>query len=91
MVETIVRRPGEEGITPFWRRIPRFFLYPLAPQPLLFMVGLACVTRVLSSMGAHGHSFSAVMISAGMPNSTDPSPVVKGCNDSSAAPSSRSN
>ena len=46
MTETIVRRAGEEGITPFWRRIPRFFLYPLSPQPLLFMLGLACVTLV---------------------------------------------
>jgi tetratricopeptide (TPR) repeat protein len=46
MSETIVRRAGEEGITPFWRRIPRFFLYPFSPQPLLFMLGLACVTLV---------------------------------------------
>ena len=46
MSETIVRRAGEEGVTPFWRRIPRFFLYPLSPGPLLFMLGLACVTLV---------------------------------------------
>jgi tetratricopeptide (TPR) repeat protein len=44
MSETIVRRASEEHITPFWHRIPRFFLYPLSPQPLLFMLGLACVT-----------------------------------------------
>jgi hypothetical protein len=50
MSETIVRRAGEESITPFWRRIPRFFLYPLSPQPLLFMVGLACVTLVARSI-----------------------------------------
>ncbi|HEU5284357.1 MAG TPA: hypothetical protein VFU53_11120 [Burkholderiales bacterium] len=46
MTDTIVRRAGEQGITPFWNRIPRFFLYALSPQPLLYMLGLAAVTAL---------------------------------------------
>lgn len=31
-------------ITPFWRRIPKFFLYPLHVEPLLYMGGLSAAT-----------------------------------------------
>jgi len=34
------------GITPFWNRIPRFFLYPFGLTPLLYMAGLSVVSLV---------------------------------------------
>ena len=31
----------ENIIDPFWKRLPKFFLYPFSPRPLLLMVGLS--------------------------------------------------
>ena len=33
-----------QGITPFWNRIPRFFLYPFSLAPLLYMGALSAVS-----------------------------------------------
>jgi tetratricopeptide (TPR) repeat protein len=41
MAGTIVRRTDKDAVTPFWQRIPRFFLFPLSRRPLLLMLGLA--------------------------------------------------
>ena len=46
MTDTIVRRAGEQHITPFWNRIPQLFLYALSPRPLLTMLGLAAITAL---------------------------------------------
>jgi hypothetical protein len=49
MSESLARQLPSAGITPFWRRIPRFFLYPVAPLPLLLMLllSLASVAPLL--------------------------------------------
>jgi len=41
MPDSLARQLRNGGITPFWRRIPRFFLYPVAPRPLLLMLLLS--------------------------------------------------
>jgi hypothetical protein len=46
MADTIVRRAGEQGITPFWNRIPRFFLSRKRHQPS------TCSTTKLTSSSA---------------------------------------
>ncbi len=48
MGNTIVERDDERAITPFWNRIPRFFLFPLEPRPLLFMLGIVGALLVAS-------------------------------------------
>ena len=48
MAESIVRRNDPNAITPFWNRIPQFFLFPLSPQPLLFMLGVAAALLLAS-------------------------------------------
>ena len=35
---------ADPGIVPFWQRIPKFFLYPWYPQPLLYMLFLSAVS-----------------------------------------------
>lgn len=41
---------GEAGITPFWQRIPKFFLYPFHTAPLLYsalLAGASVVAEIL--------------------------------------------
>jgi hypothetical protein len=44
--QTPLPEPTREvpDIPPFWQRLPRFFLYPLHPEPLLYMLFLSCAT-----------------------------------------------
>jgi len=35
-------------ITPFWNRLPKFFVYPLHPRPLLLMIVLAVATIIFT-------------------------------------------
>jgi len=41
MQQTPIAVDGEAGITPFWQRIPKFFLYPFHMAPLLYGALLA--------------------------------------------------
>jgi len=41
---TSINTSAEHGITPFWNRIPRFFLYPFGMTPLLYMGALSAVS-----------------------------------------------
>ena len=41
-------------IDPFWKRIPRFFLYPLTIRPLLLMLILSVVAAILTRPGLIG-------------------------------------
>lgn len=36
------------AITPFWRRIPQFFLYPLRPTALIYILALTAVSLLVS-------------------------------------------
>ncbi|MCG8473477.1 MAG: DUF4013 domain-containing protein, partial [Desulfobacterales bacterium] len=36
------------AITPFWKRLPRFFLYPFKVSVILFVVFLACLSSLLA-------------------------------------------
>ena len=38
-------------ITPFWNRLPRFFVYPFHPRPLLLMIILSTATVLFSGPG----------------------------------------
>ncbi|MCG8426452.1 MAG: energy-coupling factor transporter transmembrane protein EcfT [Chromatiales bacterium] len=48
-----VTRSRKKKITPFWNRIPLFFLYGLYPGPLFFAIGLGIVALFLSSWWAY--------------------------------------
>ena len=41
---TKINVTATQGITPFWNRIPRFFLYPFSLAPLLYMGALSAVS-----------------------------------------------
>ena len=41
----------ENIIDPFWKRLPRFFLYPFFIRPLLLMLGLSAVAALLTGPG----------------------------------------
>ena len=45
--QTLVRLGASNLIKPFWQDIWRFYRYPLAPAPLLFMVALAAFNAVV--------------------------------------------
>ncbi len=44
----------ENIIDPFWKRLPRFFLYPFSVRPLLLMLGLSAVAALLTRAGIIG-------------------------------------
>jgi hypothetical protein len=44
----------ENIIDPFWKRLPRFFLYPFSVRPLLLMLGLSAVAALLTRPGIIG-------------------------------------
>lgn len=44
MQQAQVFEDGEAGITPFWQRIPKFFLYPFHTAPLLYIAALAAAS-----------------------------------------------
>jgi len=44
----------ENIIDPFWKRLPRFFLYPFTARPLLLMVVLSALAALLSGAGIFG-------------------------------------
>lgn len=44
----------ENIIDPFWKRLPRFFLYPFSVRPLLLMTGLSAVAALLARPGIIG-------------------------------------
>ncbi|MBR9987175.1 MAG: hypothetical protein KFF68_14835 [Desulfosarcina sp.] len=44
----------ENIIDPFWKRLPRFFLYPFCIRPLLLMLGLSAVAALLQGPGIIG-------------------------------------
>ncbi len=46
----IERRPRGSGITPFWNRIPAFFLYGLKPVPLLLATVSGILVYITSSI-----------------------------------------
>ncbi len=46
--QTQLERIGAANlITPFWRRMSRFYLYPLSPHPLVFMLIIALLTMTV--------------------------------------------
>ena len=49
------------SITPFWNRLPRFFLYPLLPPALFVCVGYAILHTWLSQGDMMGWMFSVVV------------------------------
>ena len=49
------------SITPFWNRLPRFFLYPLLPPALFVCVGYAILHTWLSQGNMMGWMFSVVV------------------------------
>lgn len=49
------------SITPFWSRLPRFFLYPLLPPALFVCAGYAILHSWLSQTGMMGWMFSVVV------------------------------
>src|SRR5690349_785580 len=42
---------SDADITPFWRRIPKFFLYPLSMEPLLYTVFLSAASLLMLVLG----------------------------------------
>ena len=44
----------ENIIDPFWKRLPRFFLYPFSVRPLLLMLVLSAVAALLARPGIIG-------------------------------------
>ncbi|MDG4550225.1 MAG: hypothetical protein P9F19_12435 [Candidatus Contendobacter sp.] len=50
------------SITPFWSRLPRFFLYPLLPPALFVCTGYAILHAWLSQAGVVGWLFSVVVM-----------------------------
>ena len=42
---------SDADITPFWRRIPKFFLYPLQMEPLLYMALLSGASLLMVVLG----------------------------------------
>lgn len=52
----------ESRITPFWYRLPRFFLYPFHPRALIVLVGLAVITVVAGTLPPIG----ALVVSTGL-------------------------
>jgi tetratricopeptide (TPR) repeat protein len=44
----------ENIIDPFWRRLPRFFLYPFSVRPLMLMLGLSMIAALLTRPGIIG-------------------------------------
>ncbi len=50
-------------ITPFWNRMPRFFLYPLTPPGLYVLFGLAVINAVLLDVTAAGAWYISFVIS----------------------------
>lgn len=44
----------ENIIDPFWKRLPRFFLYPFSIRPLSLMLGLSVVAALLTRPGILG-------------------------------------
>lgn len=55
MDKTLSIRPDRGGVTPFWRRIPRFFLFPAHPAPLWRVLALAALA-----------AFPFAMVNAGL-------------------------
>lgn len=54
---------SDTDITPFWRRIPKFFLYPLHAGPLLYAVFLSAASLLIPMLGwLWWVAFLAVMI-----------------------------
>lgn len=41
-------------ITPFWQRIPRFFLFPAYPAPLLFVLALTILSAIVAGPSLFG-------------------------------------
>ena len=50
------------SITPFWNRLPHFFLYPLLPPALFVCAGYAILHTWLNRAGVIGWLFSLVVI-----------------------------
>lgn len=48
MTEEIAMEPKQEGITPFWKKLPFFFLFPFRVGPLVFM---ACLVGACAVAG----------------------------------------
>ncbi|WP_372679784.1 tetratricopeptide repeat protein [Desulfosarcina sp.] len=44
----------ENIIDPFWKQLPRFFLYPFSVRPLLLMLGLSAMAALLTRPGIIG-------------------------------------
>ncbi len=51
-------------ITPFWKRIPKFFMFPLQPGPLIFMGVAAVLVSLLPLFGFPGKLVSVVLLLA---------------------------
>jgi hypothetical protein len=53
-------------ITPFWKRIPKFFLFPMQPRPLIFMGVAAVLVSLLPLFGIAGKLLALVLFMAYM-------------------------
>lgn len=56
-------RRARTAITPFWNRMPWFFLYPLTPPGLYVLFGLAFINAVLLDVTAAGAWYISFVIS----------------------------
>ncbi len=55
-------RSGSTAITPFWRRIPFFFLFPAYPSALLRVLGLAVLASVPFAINPGGIVFILILL-----------------------------
>lgn len=67
MPDKIDIKAVQEGITPFWHKLPFFFLFPFRTGPLIFLVCIT-VASVLAGlvMGGFGLAFKGLLVYLGL-------------------------
>jgi hypothetical protein len=58
---------NQEGITPFWRKLPFFFAFPFRFGPLVFMVAIVAASAIAGlALGAFGMIFKGMLVYLGL-------------------------
>ncbi len=67
MSEELVIHYKQKGITPFWKKLPFFFLFPFRMGPLLFMVCIGAASALAGIvLGGFGLVFKGILVYLGL-------------------------
>ena len=67
MSEDLLIKFKQEGITPFWKKLPFLFLFPFRTGPLLFMVGIVAASALAGLLlGGLGLVFKGFLVYLGL-------------------------